>query len=119
VINRHIWQDYLDEVGHLRHTRENREIYAKRKETIERVFADLKEKHGMRWTTLKGKGQKHNAGDACFCCHEFEKDGHLEMENLRFPLFFLPFLSKNPFWTYGPKEVCLRSEMDINYPFQG
>jgi hypothetical protein len=25
-----------------------------RKETIERVFADAKEKHGMRWTTLRG-----------------------------------------------------------------
>nr|HPL54221.1 transposase [Bacillota bacterium] len=24
------------------------------KETIERVFADMKEKHGMRWTTLRG-----------------------------------------------------------------
>ncbi|EHL79573.1 hypothetical protein HMPREF1015_01063 [Bacillus smithii 7_3_47FAA] len=29
-------------------------IYARRKETIERVFADAKEKHGMRWTTLRG-----------------------------------------------------------------
>ncbi|MDO3662971.1 transposase, partial [Bacillus sp. C28GYM-DRY-1] len=27
----------------------------KRKETIERVFADLKHKHGLRWTTLRGK----------------------------------------------------------------
>ena len=52
---RHIWQDYLDEAEHLRHTIKNKEIYAKRKETIERVFADLKEKHGMRWTTLRGK----------------------------------------------------------------
>ncbi|KRG16593.1 hypothetical protein ACA30_00180 [Virgibacillus soli] len=25
-----------------------------RKETIERVFADAKEKHGLRWTTLRG-----------------------------------------------------------------
>ncbi|MEC1288026.1 transposase, partial [Bacillus paralicheniformis] len=40
---------------HLRHTDENRRIYAKRKETIERVFADLKHKHGLRWTTLRGK----------------------------------------------------------------
>ncbi|WP_415639188.1 transposase, partial [Paenibacillus larvae] len=37
-----------------RHTEENKRIYAERKETIERVFADLKEKHGMRWTTLRG-----------------------------------------------------------------
>ncbi|MFC5362681.1 transposase [Peribacillus frigoritolerans] len=29
-------------------------IYAKRKETIERIFSDAKEKHVMRWTTLRG-----------------------------------------------------------------
>ncbi len=38
----------------MRHTEGSREIYAQRKETIERVFADMKEKHGMRWTTLRG-----------------------------------------------------------------
>ncbi|MFY4777463.1 IS1182 family transposase [Metabacillus sp. RGM 3146] len=54
VIERHLWQEHLEEVEHLRHTDENKSIYAKRKETIERVFADAKEKHGMRWTTLRG-----------------------------------------------------------------
>ncbi|WP_421617453.1 IS1182 family transposase [Brevibacillus sp. TJ4] len=53
-VSRHIWADYLEEVDHLRHTEENKQIYSKRKETIERVFADMKEKHGMRWTTLRG-----------------------------------------------------------------
>lgn len=51
---RHVWQDYLDEAEHLRHTTQNKSIYERRKETIERVFADMKEKHGMRWTTLRG-----------------------------------------------------------------
>lgn len=54
MIHRHVWQDYIDEVDHLRHTELNKTLYAKRKETIERVFADAKEKHGMRWTTLRG-----------------------------------------------------------------
>jgi len=53
-VSRHIWAHYIEEVDHLRHTEENRQIYARRKETIERVFADMKEKHGMRWTTLRG-----------------------------------------------------------------
>ncbi|SHD75518.1 protein of unknown function [[Clostridium] ultunense Esp] len=44
----------MEEVEHLRHTSINKEIYDMRKETIERVFADMKEKHGMRWTTLRG-----------------------------------------------------------------
>ncbi|KQL50250.1 transposase [Heyndrickxia shackletonii] len=54
VVTRHIWQEYLEEADHLRHHKEVKTIYAKRKETIERVFADAKEKHGMRWTTLRG-----------------------------------------------------------------
>jgi len=54
LIQRHIWEVYLEEAEHLRHTHEIKQIYARRKETIERVFADAKEKHGMRWTTLRG-----------------------------------------------------------------
>ncbi|WP_185113124.1 transposase, partial [Peribacillus simplex] len=54
VVTRHIWQAYVEEADHLRHHQEVKPIYAKRKETIERVFADAKEKHGMRWTTLRG-----------------------------------------------------------------
>ncbi|HHY6516295.1 TPA: transposase [Enterococcus faecium] len=53
-IHRHIWEDYLDEAEHLRHTVYNREKYKKRKETIERIFADAKEKHGMRYTKYRG-----------------------------------------------------------------
>ncbi|OWZ84315.1 transposase [Natranaerobius trueperi] len=56
VISRHIWQDSLDEAEHLRHTYCNKQIYEKRK-SIERVFGDLKEKHGLRWTTLRGKSK--------------------------------------------------------------
>jgi len=54
VVTRHIWQEYVEEADHLRHHKDVKLIYAKRKETIERVFADAKEKHGMRWTTLRG-----------------------------------------------------------------
>lgn len=54
VVTRHIWQEYVEETEHLRHRFDVKQIYAKRKETIERVFADAKEKHGMRWTTLRG-----------------------------------------------------------------
>lgn len=54
VVSRHIWKHYLEEADHLRHTTYNKKVYKRRKETIERVFGDLKEKHGMRWTTLRG-----------------------------------------------------------------
>lgn len=37
-----------------RHTPKYRDIYKLRSETIERVFADAKEKHMMRYTQLRG-----------------------------------------------------------------
>jgi Transposase DDE domain len=61
-------------------TEKNKRLYALRKETIERIFADAKEKHGMRWTTLRGLEKGHHAGDAYFCIHELEKTGHLALE---------------------------------------
>ena len=38
----------------LRKTEYGKEIYAMHKETIERVFADAKEKHAMRYTHHRG-----------------------------------------------------------------
>lgn len=54
VFHSHIWQEYLDIVEQLRKTERGKEIYAQRKETIERVFADAKEKHAMRYTHYRG-----------------------------------------------------------------
>lgn len=54
VFQRHIWQEHLDLVEQLRKTERGKELYARRKETIERVFADAKEKHAMRYTQHRG-----------------------------------------------------------------
>ena len=54
LLTTHIWQEYLDLVEALRKTERGKEIYAMRKETIERVFADAKEKHAMRYTHHRG-----------------------------------------------------------------
>ncbi len=50
----HIWQRYLDTAENIRKTPWAKEIYDRRKETIERVFADAKEKHAMRYTHHRG-----------------------------------------------------------------
>lgn len=73
VITRHVWEEYLEEAEHLRHTDENKAIYAKRKETIERVFADMKEKHGMRWTTLRGIDKLSMQAMLVFTCMNLKK----------------------------------------------
>jgi len=54
VVTRHVWEDYLERAEDFRHTPEGRASYERRKETIERVFADAKEKHAMRYTHMRG-----------------------------------------------------------------
>ena len=54
VMYRHIWQEALDLVEQIRKTELAKDIYAMRKQTIERVFADAKEKHAMRYTHHRG-----------------------------------------------------------------
>ena len=54
VVEIHLWQKYIEEVEELRYTERGKALYSKRQETIERVFADAKERHGLRYTLHKG-----------------------------------------------------------------
>ena len=54
VIALHVWADYMECAEDIRLSANGKEIYAMRKETIERVFADAKEKHFMRYTHYRG-----------------------------------------------------------------
>ena len=60
TVTRHIWADYVDMAEDIRHTPEYRDLYKLRQEKIERVFADAKEKHGMRYTQYRGLAQVTN-----------------------------------------------------------
>ena len=57
---RHIWQDYVEMAEHVRYMPVYKELCRLRKEKIERVFADAKEKHGMRYTQYRGLAQVTN-----------------------------------------------------------
>lgn len=54
VIRLHIWQDYIDQAEDIRHSPVGKESYLLRNQTIERVFADAKEKPAMRYTLYRG-----------------------------------------------------------------
>ena len=54
TVTKHIWNDYVELAEDFRHTPEYAELYRLRKEKIERVFADAKEKHAMRYTPYRG-----------------------------------------------------------------
>lgn len=53
IVLRHIWEDSVEMTVY-------KELYRQRKEKIERVFADAKEKHSMRYTQYKGLTQVTN-----------------------------------------------------------
>lgn len=57
VITRHIWEDYMETCEDIRQTLGMKDIYAKRKQTIERLFGTAKENHGMRYTQMYGKAK--------------------------------------------------------------
>ena len=54
MVTRHVWQDALDEVTAFAKTSQGRRLYAWRKETIERSFAEAKENHGLRTARMFG-----------------------------------------------------------------
>ena len=54
TVTQHVWQDYLERAEDVRLSPLGKETYALRSQTIERVFADAKEKHAMRYTPYRG-----------------------------------------------------------------
>lgn len=73
VVTRHIWEDYIDICEDIRHTQGNKEIYDKRKETIERLFGTAKEHHGFRYTQLVGKAKMEMKVGLTFACLNLKK----------------------------------------------
>ena len=73
TLTRHIHQKHLDQVEKIRLLPEVRKIYAKRKETIERVFGDTKYKQSLGCTTLRGLEKNQNRVLLIFACHNLKK----------------------------------------------
>lgn len=73
VIIRHVWAEYTDRAEEIRHTPAWKEIYPRRKETIERVFADDKENHCLRFTRLRGLRKNSHQASLIFACHNLQR----------------------------------------------
>lgn len=54
TVTRHVWEASRERIDGHRHTEEGRRIYKRRKETIERSFADAKQLHGHRYARMRG-----------------------------------------------------------------
>jgi len=54
TVTRHVWEDEREKIDAHRLTREGKALYKRRKETIERSFADAKQLHGHRYIRMRG-----------------------------------------------------------------
>ena len=73
VITRHIWQDHKDEVNEKRYEEKFKTEYPKRKQTVEKIFGDCKEHHGLRYTRVRGLEKNSNQALLIFACHNLKK----------------------------------------------
>ena len=58
---------------HIRHTIGMKEVYAQRKETVERLFGTAKENHGLRYTQMIGKARMEMKVGLTFACMNLKK----------------------------------------------
>lgn len=54
TITRHVWEEAKEKANALRLTKWGKKVYARRKETVERSFADAKQHHGHRYARFRG-----------------------------------------------------------------
>ena len=65
----------MEKCEDIRHTIGMKEVYAQRKETVERLFGTAKENHGFRYTQMIGKARMEMKVGLYVCLHESEKTG--------------------------------------------
>jgi transposase len=86
VVTRHVWQHYKDAIDANRLTDKGKELYKRRKETVERSFADAKELHGHRYARFRGLAKVRAQALLAAACQNMKKIARLLEQAL--PLLF-------------------------------
>ena len=73
IITRHVWADYMETCEDIRCRIGMKDLYALRKETIERLFGTAKENHGFRYTNMIGKARMRMKAGLTFACLNLKK----------------------------------------------
>jgi transposase len=77
VLVRHVWEDSKDLVNANRLTETGKRIYKRRKETVERSFADAKELHGHRYARFRGLAKVRAQSLLAATCQNMKKMARL------------------------------------------
>lgn len=91
IVTRHIWENYMELVEDIRHSNGMKQLYSLRSQTIERVFADAKEKHAMRYTNYRGLAKVTMELTLKFACMNLKKLATWKWKNSNSSLFFYFF----------------------------
>jgi transposase len=91
VVTRHIWEPYVEIAEDIRHTHEGQDLYRMRGQTIERIFADAKEKHGMRYTRYRGLRKVQHYLTLVFACMNLKKLAMWKKKRSMLPPFSAAF----------------------------
>ena len=121
TVQRHIWKDYEELADDARYTPAYAQLYKCRKETIERVFADAKEKHAMRYTQYRGLAQVTNWVKLKFVAMNLKKLATWKWRNLLPSLcYFFAHICSRPSLLLSTDRVPRQTETaarDSGQPF--
>ena len=87
MVERHVWQDDLDDVTAFTKSDNGSRIYAWRKQTIERSFAEAKVNHGLRYARMLGI---QNMREQCFLTAAVQNIKRLVASSFLSLFFFIP-----------------------------
>jgi transposase len=73
VLTRHVWEGSKERINRHRLTEYGKKIYARRKETVERSFADAKELHGHRYARMRGLSKVQEQCLLCAAAYNMKK----------------------------------------------
>lgn len=84
VITRHVWQDSVERVDQHRLSEAGKKLYQRRKETVERSFADAKQLHGHRYAKFRGLRKVSGQCLLAAACQNMKKIALILARFLRF-----------------------------------
>jgi transposase len=89
LLTRHVWERSKERIGYHRRLEKGKAIYALRKQTVERSFADAKELHGHRYARMRGLRNVQEQSLLCAICQNIKKIALLSGGSLQNRLFSL------------------------------
>ena len=73
TLHRHVWEEHKEAIIEHRYETRGKALYKRRKETVERSFADAKQLHGHRYARLRGRDKVQEQCLLAAACQNIKK----------------------------------------------